>query len=212
MDLHKTNTRWLMHSWNTFGTRTNHGQPKATSDSQDSPWPELGGSHHLPLYSILYASPRGSHPNRFLSRDSQMGVPEFLNSRLSQFWGFITFFTDLRLRWGLNQSCSPRWELSNNMSHATYTQGNLVDSRLLVVGNQTASLTLGWRFRSGVHHDSNSQSGSSLGSVKVHSLTLFCTPRSIKCDSRASLLARTFASPCLGHKSKARVATTCHFS
>jgi hypothetical protein len=29
---------------------------------------------------------------------------------------------------------------------------------------------------------------------------------SMKCDSRASLLARTFASPCLGHKPKAGVA------
>jgi hypothetical protein len=32
--------------------------------------------------------------------------------------------------------------------------------------------------------NSNSQSGSSLGSVRVHSLTLFCTPRSIRCVSR----------------------------
>jgi hypothetical protein len=30
----------------------------------------------------------------------------------------------------------------------------------------------------------------------------------MKCDSQASLLARTFASPCLGHKPKVRVATT----
>jgi hypothetical protein len=30
---------------------------------------------------------------------------------------------------------------------------------------------------------------------------------SMKCDSRASLLARTFTSPCLGHEPKARVAT-----
>ncbi len=32
-------------------------------------------------------------------------------------------------------------------------------------------------------------------------------PRSMKCDSRASHLARTFASPCFGRKPKARVAT-----
>jgi hypothetical protein len=58
-----------------------------------------------------------------------------------------------------------------------------------------------------VHWDSNSQSGSFLGSVRVHSLTLFCTLRSTKCDSQASLLARTLASPCLGRKPKARVTT-----
>jgi len=31
------------------------GEPWANMDSQDSPWPGLGGSHHLPPYSILYA-------------------------------------------------------------------------------------------------------------------------------------------------------------
>jgi hypothetical protein len=43
--------------------------------------------------------------------------------------------------------------------------------------------------------------------VRVHSLTLSYTPESMKCDSRASFLARTFASPCLGRKPKARVVT-----
>jgi len=46
----------------------------------------------------------------------------------------------------------------------------------------------------GVHRDFNFQSGSSFGSVRVHSLTLSCTPESMKCDSRVSYLARTFAS------------------
>jgi hypothetical protein len=35
----------------------------------------------------------------------------------------------------------------------------------------------------GVHGDSNSQSGISLGNVWVHSLTLSYTPGSMKCDS-----------------------------
>jgi len=51
----------------------------------------------------------------------------------------------------------------------------------------------------------NSQSGNSLGSVGVHSLTLFYIPESMKYDSQASLLAHTFASPCLGREPKARV-------
>jgi hypothetical protein len=55
--------------------------------------------------------------------------------------------------------------------------------------------------------DSNSQNGSSLGSVRVHSLIVFCTPRSMRCDSRASVLARTLVNPCLGREPKARVAT-----
>jgi hypothetical protein len=56
---------------------------------------------------------------------------------------------------------------------------------------------------SGVHRDSISQSGSCLGSVRVHSLTLSNIPGSMWCDSRASsclnsrasFLARTLAIP-----------------
>jgi hypothetical protein len=60
-----------------------------------------------------------------------------------------------------------------------------------------------------IHQDSNSQNGSSLGSVGVHFLTLSYTFGSIKCDSRASLLARTFTSPCISCEPKAKVVTTC---
>jgi acyl-CoA synthetase (AMP-forming)/AMP-acid ligase II len=56
--------------------------------------------------------------------------------------------------------------------------------------------------------DSNSHNGSSLGSVRVHSLTLFYTLGSMRCDSRASFLARNLASHCFGRKPKARVATS----
>jgi len=58
-----------------------------------------------------------------------------------------------------------------------------------------------------VHRNSNSQNGSPFESVWVHSCTLSYTPKNMKCDFQASLLARTFASPCLGCNPKARVAT-----
>ncbi len=61
-----------------------------------------------------------------------------------------------------------------------------------------------------VHQNSNSQNDNSLGSVRVHSLTLFCTPVSMRCDSHDSLLARNLASPCLDYKPKVRV-VTCKF-
>ncbi len=35
------------------------------TDTQDSPRPGLGGSHHLPPYSILCDSPRSPHPNGY---------------------------------------------------------------------------------------------------------------------------------------------------
>jgi hypothetical protein len=53
--------------------------------------------------------------------------------------------------------------------------------------------------------DFNSQDESSFGSVRVHSLTFFCTPGSMRCDSWASFLACTFTSPCLSHEPKARL-------
>jgi len=56
-----------------------------------------------------------------------------------------------------------------------------------------------------IYPNSNSQSGGSIGSVVVHSLAFSYTPRNMKCDFWASLLARTFAGPCLGRKPKVRV-------
>jgi len=37
--------------------------------------------------------------------------------------------------------CSPRWKLSNSMWHATCTQGNRGNPRLLMVGSQIVNLT-----------------------------------------------------------------------
>jgi hypothetical protein len=58
-----------------------------------------------------------------------------------------------------------------------------------------------------VHRNSISQSGSCLGSVRVHSLTLSYTPGNMWCDSRASSWPATLQLLCLGRKPKARVAT-----
>jgi hypothetical protein len=58
-----------------------------------------------------------------------------------------------------------------------------------------------------VHQDFNSQSGNSFGSVRIDSLTLSYTPKNMQCDSWASLSAHKLASPCLGRKPRARVAT-----
>jgi hypothetical protein len=140
------------------------------------------------------------------------------------------------------------------MWHAIWTQGNRVDSRLLMVGSQTTNLTPSLSFghnlclkcpngfcepildifvsitfqwykelfnpmgsdpynRSLKIQESTGtptpQSGSSLGSVMVHSLTLSCTPGNIRCASQASFLSCTFASPCFSREPKARVVTIC---
>jgi hypothetical protein len=58
-----------------------------------------------------------------------------------------------------------------------------------------------------VKWDSNSQSGSSLGSAKVHSFTLSCILGNMRCNSQVSFLAHTFVSLCFGRELKARVIT-----
>jgi hypothetical protein len=115
---------------------------RANLDSFDSPQPEFAGSRHLPPYSILRSSPPDLHPNGSSSWDSQSGVSKLSRFGLAGLWMLITPRSKLGLGQGLNQSCSSCRKLSNGMSHFTCTHRNRVDSRLLVVGSQTASLTL----------------------------------------------------------------------
>jgi hypothetical protein len=115
-------------------------------DSLDSPQPGLGGSHHLPPYSILCVAPSHPHPNGFYSRDSQGGVPKLSWFKLPGLWELVTPDSDFELGWGLKQSCSSPQELSNGVSRSLCTHWGRVDSRLFVVGNQTASLTHGPSF------------------------------------------------------------------
>ncbi len=131
-----------MHSGTPLGVGTSHRH----FDTQDSPRPGLGGSHHLPPYSILCTSPPGLHPNGSFSRDSQGGVPKLSRVGVPGLWTTITPRPDLRSGLGLNQSCSPRRELSNAVSHSRSACREQVDSRLLVVGSQTATLTPGLSF------------------------------------------------------------------
>jgi hypothetical protein len=136
----KTNhKRVSSHSGTPLGVGTSHMH----LDSLDSPRPRLGGSHHLPPYSILYVRPRRLHPNGFLSWDSQSEVPKLSWFGLPGLWTTITSRLDLRSGRGLNQTCSPPQEISNAMSHSTFQRRIWVDSRLLVVGSQIVSLTFG---------------------------------------------------------------------
>jgi hypothetical protein len=138
------------------------------------------------------------------------------------------------------------------MSHAAYTQGNWVDSWLLVVGSQIANLTSGLSFDHNLcfrcpngkcepilviyasiafqwykknfeamsfdlcNHvlkirksiwDSNSQHGSSLGNVRVHSITLFAFLGACEITPGTPSWVATLWLPCLGRKLKAKVAT-----
>ncbi len=120
-----------------FGTPLGVGTSHGHFGPQDSPRPGLGGSHHLPPYSILCNAPLRLHPNGSFSRDSQVGVPGL--------WELITPDCQVSRR-GLNQSCSPCRDLSNVESHSQFGGREEVDSRLLVVGSQIANLTPGLYF------------------------------------------------------------------
>ncbi len=117
----------------TWTHKTHHG-----SDS--------GVSHHLTPYNILCDSPQHPRPNVTFSRDSQSGVPKLSWIGVPGLWDFIAPRPDLRSRRGLKQSCSPRRELFNAMSHSQSARREQVDSRLLMVGSQIASLTPGPSF------------------------------------------------------------------
>jgi hypothetical protein len=115
-----------------LGVGTCHGD----LNTQDSPRPELGGSHHLPAYSILCSSPRRLHPNGYFSRDSRVGVPKSRQMGLPGLWSPITLRADLGSQCGLKQSCRSRQDLSNGLSHVLCSQVFRVDSWLLVVRSQ----------------------------------------------------------------------------
>ncbi len=124
-----------------MGTPLGVGTSHMHFDTLDSPRPGLGGNHHLPPYSILCSSPRRLHPNGSFSRDSQGGIPKLSWVGVPGLWEFISPDYRVRLKQGLNQSCSSPRELSNAMSHFVIKHQEEVDSRFLVVGSQIASLT-----------------------------------------------------------------------
>jgi hypothetical protein len=72
--------------------------------------------------------------------------PEIVSAGLPELWTSITPDCRVGSQRGLNQSCSPRRDLSNAMSHAHIECRKSIDSWLLVVGSQTASLTPGPSF------------------------------------------------------------------
>ncbi len=139
----KTNhKRVSSHSGTPLGVGTNHGH----LDSLDSPWPELGGSHHLPPYNILCVRLWRLHPHGTFFWDSQSGISKLSRFGFLGLWATITSRPNLRSGRGLNQSCSSPRELSNALLHSVRRCREEVDSWLLMVGSQTASLTPGPSF------------------------------------------------------------------
>jgi hypothetical protein len=72
--------------------------------------------------------------------------PEIVPVGVPGLWELITPDCKFWLQRGLNQTCSPRRDLFNDILHSQFRGWEEVDSRLLVVGSQTANLTSGPSF------------------------------------------------------------------
>jgi hypothetical protein len=72
--------------------------------------------------------------------------PEIVPDGVPELWQLITPDCQVWLQRGLNQTCSPRRDLSKDVSHSPFGGREEVDSRLLVVGSQIANLTPGLSF------------------------------------------------------------------
>jgi len=108
--------------------------------------PDSGEATTFP-HIVFFALLRGSHIRMaFFSQDSQVGVLKLSRVGLPGLWTLTTPGSDLRLEWGLNQSCCSPRDLSNASSHSICRRWEEVDSRLFVVGSQTANLTPGPSF------------------------------------------------------------------
>jgi len=72
--------------------------------------------------------------------------PEIVLGGVLGLWELITLNCKVWSQQGLYQTCSPRRDLSKDVSHSPFGGQEEVDSRLLVVGSQTANLTPGPSF------------------------------------------------------------------
>jgi len=147
LNLHpKQTTKWLVHirehPWVL-------GQATGTLDHKTHHSPDSGEATTFP-HIVFSATLRWGYIQMALF----LGTPK-LESRncletvpvgVLGLWELITPDCQVWSRRGLNQSCSPRRDLSNAMSHTQFGGRKEVDYRLLVVGSQTGSLTPGPSF------------------------------------------------------------------
>ncbi len=103
--------------------------------------PDSGEATTFPhiLYSALLR--RGYIRMTFCPGTPKVESRNCLGLDFLRLWTVIASRPDLQLGRGLKQCCSSRRELSNAVSHSPSAHRERVDSRLLVVGSQTASLT-----------------------------------------------------------------------
>jgi hypothetical protein len=134
------------HSRTPLGVRTSHGHfgPRDTP----RPGPREYATTILPIvYSVTLG---GTHARVSLfpgtPRLESRNCPEIVSGRVPGLWELITPNYGVWSQRGLNQTCSPRQDLFNDVLHSRFRGREEVDSWLLVVGGQTANLTPGPSF------------------------------------------------------------------
>jgi hypothetical protein len=142
----KQPTKWLVyireHPWVL-------GQATGTLDHKTHHGPDSGEATTFP--HIVFTAP---HFRDYIQMALFPGTPK-LESRncpeivpvgVLRLWELITPDCEVWSQQGLNQSCNPLRDLSNDVSHSQFGRREEVDSWLFVVGSQTASLTPGPSF------------------------------------------------------------------
>jgi hypothetical protein len=125
------------------------GQATGTLDHKTHHDPDSGGvTTYLP---IVYSVPLHRTCTQMAlfpgtPKLESRNCPETVPVGVPGLWELITPDCEVWSQRGLNQSCSPRRDLFNDISHFQFGGRKEVNSWLLVVGGQTTSLTLGLSF------------------------------------------------------------------
>ncbi len=125
------------------------GLATGTSDHKTHHGPDSGEATTFP--HIVYSATRDGG---YIQMAQIPGTPKLESRNCHEIvpvgvlglWALTTPDSRIRPRRGLNQSCSPRRDLFNAVSHSRIGHRKEVDSGLLVIGSQTASLTPGLTF------------------------------------------------------------------
>jgi hypothetical protein len=136
-----------------FGCQWYFRQATGTLDHKTHHGPDSGEATTFP-HIVFSVTLRGGYIQMALfprtpkleSRNCPEIVPVGVPVGVPGLWMLITPNCRVSSQRGLNQSCSPRRDLSNAMSHSQFGGRKEVDSRLLVVGSQIVKLTPGPSF------------------------------------------------------------------
>jgi len=147
MNLHQNKPpTWLIHI---PGHPWVLGQTTGTLDHETHHGPDSGEATTFP-HIVLSATPHRDYIQMAFfpgtPKLESRNCPKIVLGGVPGLWEVITPDYEVWSRRGLNQTCSPCRDLSNDVSHSQFGRREKVDSRLFMVGSQSASLIPGPSF------------------------------------------------------------------